>query len=164
MKRSSRSVNKVVVFIIVMHFLVHLLVGILAALSLNLPPVWFFIFIVASVAIDLDHFLEWNKFFKPRDRDALINPAKFSKDINYRTLQQSLHIFHTFEILALIFILSNYFYFFWIVGLAFSLHIIFDAIGNIWNRNIMHKGKEGWLKYWFLTRYILKRDVYTHQK
>jgi len=153
-----------VVFVLEMHFIVHLFVGIIVGLALHLPSTYLIIFIVASVAIDIDHFLEWrtiSRFF--RRKSFLFNPVKFNNQANYVTLQKSLHIFHTFEIIILIFFLGAIYYVFYIIGLAFSVHLLFDALGDIINRNVLRKGKTGWLKYWFLAHYIRKGSLYNRE-
>ncbi|MDO8467909.1 MAG: hypothetical protein Q7S56_03110 [Nanoarchaeota archaeon] len=146
-----------------MHIITHLLVGIVFALILGLNLPFVVIFILASVLIDLDHITDMGLPKKRKLKSAdLWNPKRY-REYNYQSGQKSMHLFHTFEFLTLIFILGLYFQTIFVIAVSFSVHILTDAIGNIWNRNINKVGGEDWIKYWFIIYYLNKRTIYNKE-
>ncbi len=135
-----------------MHFLTHFGAAIAFAMYFNVThPL---IFVMSSVLIDLDHVYEIvaSKDFK---KAHIYNIFSFNT-INYIEPQKQIHILHTFEILALLFVLGNFHFIFKWIFLGFLFHMMLDAIGNVYNRNFKKYGAKNWLKHWFLTYYLLK--------
>jgi hypothetical protein len=143
-----------------MHLIIHLIIGILAGIALGLTGNPFWIFILASFLIDLDHITELNsKSFTKESIKKAFHPIRY-RDHNYDRPQKSLHLFHSFEFIALLYLISLFYSpVFWIAN-AFLLHLSTDAAGNIWNRNIKKSKEKDWVKYWFVTYYMMKGSIY----
>jgi len=145
-----------------MHTISHLIIGIVFALILKLSPSSAIIFILASIITDIDHILELKVINKNFKLEHLFNTKKYKK-LSYESPQRTLHIFHTFEIILFLFIISFFYYpIFW-VATAFLIHLLFDSIGNIRNRNFGKAGGNDWIKYWFLVYYIKKKSIYNKE-
>lgn len=135
-----------------MHFITHLLLAL--PFGFVLKPLDAIIFILSAVLVDLDHvyYIMKAKQFK---KNMIYNVFSF-RDFNYHWQQYKVHVFHTFETLAVLFVLGNFSGFFYLMFLGFSFHMAVDALGNIVNRNIGTAGGEDWIKNWFFTYHILK--------
>lgn len=144
-----------------MHTFTHLLIGAIIGLMARLESGALLIFILASVLIDIDHVLDYKAPRKVvrKGKNHLLDAIGYRK-VNYLTPQRSLHFFHTFEILALLFLIGSFIPWVLWVALAFTIHIATDALGNVWNRNIGTSGGKDWIKYWFLTYYIIRGTFY----
>ncbi|MFA5061125.1 MAG: hypothetical protein WC494_02330 [Candidatus Pacearchaeota archaeon] len=145
-----------------MHSLIHLVIAFVLGISFQLDFLSFLIFVISSIIIDLDHVLELKKVRRTYLKKYLFHPRRFKKQ-NYQSPQKSLHIFHTCEIILLLFILSIFYPIIFWIATSFSIHLLTDALGNFWNRNIGNAGGEDWIKYWFLTYYLLKGSVYNKE-
>ena len=123
-----------------MHTLNHLIIGVLAAWVFHLPLPLATLFILASILIDIDHMTELKILDKcTLDKRGVYN-LKAYKDVCYGKGQKSMHLFHTVEFMAILGILSFFFVpLFWI-WVAFAIHLLTDAWGNILNRNIGERG------------------------
>ena len=139
-----------------MHTLIHLLIAILIAFILGLAALPLSVFLLASILIDIDHILEI-KYIKKVKKKFIFNPLKS----NYETLQRSLHLFHTFEIITLLLIISIFIPIVFYISLAFIIHLLIDAIGNLMNKNYKNKN---WIKYWFLFYYIKNKSLFNKEK
>lgn len=135
-----------------MHFITHLFGAIIFAYGLNLSHP--FIFIISAVLIDLDHIYEVLRH-RAFERQMMYNILSF-RQLNYIEPQKRVHLLHTFEVLAILFILGNFFPIIKWVFLGFSLHMAMDAVGNLFNRNFGKSGAKDWIKHWFLAYYIFK--------
>ncbi|HLP80319.1 MAG TPA: hypothetical protein VK158_06810 [Acidobacteriota bacterium] len=135
-----------------MHTITHALAGILIVLLFDITGIWAAVFILASILIDIDHIADGKIQLNPKH---IVNPFAY-RQANYHGVQKAIHIFHTFEFMMLLLIISQWFSALYIVWCAFAVHIALDAIGNIWNRNIQDKGGRDWIKYWFVTYYLHK--------
>jgi hypothetical protein len=142
-----------------MHTFVHLFVGIIAMIALRLEGWPAVIFILASVAIDLDHIIELVRGVSNIKKHHVWKLGDFKK-ANYECTQRSLHVFHTFEVIIALFIAARYYDYLLYVAYAFAIHLMTDAWGNFWNRNLKKKGGSDWVKYWFLIYYIKKRSLF----
>ena len=142
-----------------MHMLIHAGIGILAALLLRLQSWEALLFIAASVFIDLDHIVDFKK--SGIQLRHIWNIQAF-KQLNYKTCQQHMHLFHTFEVITIIALFSIWWQPAGLIALAFAIHLLTDAWGNIWNRNIMKHAETGWLRQWFLLTYLLLRKDKKH--
>ena len=142
-----------------MHTFIHLFIGVAAMIALKIQGWPAVVFVISAVMIDIDHLLEIFKGVHNIKRKYVWDVRGF-KEANYQGVQRSLHIFHTFEAMLAIFIASRYFPILFYVGLSFGIHLLTDAWGNIWNRNVKKKGGADWLKHWFLAYYIKKRSVF----
>ena len=145
-----------------MHFIIHGAGGLIIALLLGLTSTNLIIFVLASVLIDVDHAIEIGIPKKKFKKEYIWDVKKY-KRINYESPQKALHLFHTFEIIGFIFILSIWIPALFLVGLAFSVHLCCDAVGNVKNRNFGNAGGKDWIKYWFLFYYIKKGSVYNKE-
>ncbi len=135
-----------------MHFITHFVAAIAFAAYFDISHP--FIFIASAVLIDLDHIYEViaSEGFQ---KQHIYNIFSFNT-INYLEPQKQVHLLHTFEVLALLFILGNFHFIFKWIFLGFIFHMALDAIGNIYNRNFGKSGAKDWIKHWFLTYYLLK--------
>lgn len=129
----------------------HIILGLIASsilyLIFNLSLFDVSLFFLASVVIDIDHYL----FYILRTRE--FNPVKLYKrhkslPINHKMM---VHIFHTIEftVLALLFSLLNPVFFMVLWGVLF--HSAFDLIDLFWRG--MKFGKEG--REFSMIRYLL---------
>lgn len=142
-----------------MHSIIHFIIGVSVALIIfkfSIPLA--VIFVLASVLIDIDHIVEM-KFNKAELKKIMVFDLKKYKKINYRTPQQYLHLFHTFEFMVLLLVLSLLYYPVFIVFLAFFVHLLTDGWGNFLNRNLGKAGGKNWIKYWILRYYIKNKSI-----
>ncbi len=142
-----------------MHTFIHLFVGIIAMIALGLSGWPAVIFIIASVAIDLDHIIELYHGVSNVKAHHVWDLGSFKKS-NYSGTQKSLHFFHTFEVIIALFIAAIFYLPLLYVAYGFSIHLLTDGWGNFWNRNLKKKGGSEWVKYWFLAYYIKKGSVF----
>jgi len=142
-----------------MHTFVHLFIGIIAMIALRLHGWPAVLFVLAAVFIDADHIIELAHGVSNIRRKYVFDVTGF-REANYRGVQRSMHIFHTFEFLTGLFIASAYYLPLFYIALSFSVHMLTDAWGNFWNRNIKKKGGADWIKYCFLAYYIRKGSVF----
>jgi hypothetical protein len=142
-----------------MHTFVHLFVGIIAMIALGLEGWPAVIFILATVAIDLDHIIELFQGISNIKKNHIWDIGSFRK-ANYDGYQRSMHIFHTFEVIIALFIAARYYVPLLYVAYGFAIHLVTDGWGNFWNRNIKKKGGSDWFKFWFLAYYIKKGSVF----
>ncbi len=146
-----------------MHTFIHLFIGIIGMIALGLHGWPAVIFILASVMIDADHIIELFRGVHNLKKKYVWDVRGF-KEANYQGKQRSMHIFHTFEVLFALFIASRYCLPLFYVASSFALHLMTDAWGNFWNRNVKKKGGGDWIKYWFLAYYIKKGSVFNVRK
>jgi len=146
-----------------MHTLIHIVIGLIAMIALGLHGHAAVIFFLAAVMIDIDHLIELLHGAHNLKTKYIWDVGGFRK-ANYEGVQRSLHIFHTFEFVVALFIAAKYFAPLFYVGAGFSVHMLTDAWGNIWNRNIRKKGGSDWAKYWFIVYYIRKGSVFNAGK
>ncbi len=142
-----------------MHTFIHLFIGIIAMIALRLEGWPAIIFIISAVMIDIDHIIELFSGVH-NIRKKYVWDVRGFKEANYDGVQRSMHFFHTFEVIIALFIASKYYWPLFYVAASFSIHLLTDAWGNFWNRNVQKKGGSDWLKYWFLMYYIKKGSVF----
>jgi len=142
-----------------MHTLIHLFVAIIAMIALGLHGWPAVIFILAAVAIDLDHAIELVHGISNIEKKHVWKMGEF-REANYKHIQKSMHFFHTFEAITALFIASMYYLPLFYVAISFAIHLLTDAWGNFWNRNIKKNGGEDWIKYWFIAYYVKKGSVF----
>jgi len=142
-----------------MHTFIHLFIGIIAMIALGLHGWPAVIFIIATVAIDLDHIIELVHGVSNINKKHIWDIGSF-REANYKDIQRSMHLFHTFEVIIGLFIAARYYAPLFYVASGFSIHLMTDAWGNIWNRNLKKKGGSDWIKYWFLIYYIKKGSIF----
>ena len=142
-----------------MHTFVHLFVGIMAMIALGIHGWPAVIFILAAVAIDLDHLIELYHGVSNIRKNHIWDVGSF-KEANYKHIQRSMHIFHTFEFIIALFIAARYYTPLFYVAASFAIHLLTDAWGNFWNRNIKKKGGADWIKYWFVAYYAKKGSLF----
>ncbi len=144
-----------------MHTLIHLIIGFLAAWYLELTGMAAVLFILASILIDLDHVFDRAQKNKTTSIKELLNPFVFARTKNYVEKQQTLHVFHTFEFMITIYVAAAFFPVIFTIANSFLLHILFDAWGNVWNRNFGKVGTPDWIKYWTIYYYIKRKSIHT---
>ncbi len=129
----------------------HILLGAIFSLvlyfSFNLNFPGLLIIFLASFLIDIDHYF----FYVHRMKNWSLNKASkwyFSLAKHHKPI---MHIFHTFEFLLLISLLSSIspFFFFLFVGVIF--HSILDITEMIYNNRLE-------VREFFLTRYLLNKN------
>ncbi len=140
-----------------MHTMIHLIFGAIIAFVLGLSVPMAALFVLASALMDLDHATDIRASRKNAFSMRDIFSLRRFREFNYRTQQVSMHLFHTFEFLVILFLASSLYHpLFWI-GAAFSAHLAIDALGNILNRNLGTAGGNDWIKYWFISYHLMKR-------
>ena len=124
------------------HLVINFIVGTILINLMNLSTPEFLIFLVAGIAIDIDHVFYYsisNRSLSPKKiKDRAL------KDTNI--MKPNFYIFHTFEVLILLYILSFNHDFFMMMFLGFGIHLLSDAIAYVrfYSRDF------NWVKHWSL--------------
>ena len=124
------------------HLIIALIVGFISYLKTNNP--WFILLsLVVSFAIDLDHLFD---YWMAVGVD--FNPKKFFK-INYFKVNKKVFVlFHSWELVIFVFLLSfvKSGWFFKTLALAMFFHILWDSISYKifpWDYSIIWRGLHG---------------------
>jgi len=146
-----------------MHTITHLVIGVILALFFGLNFPLTITFILVSVLIDIDHIIELKIPRRKKLKLDYFFAIKKYKKFNYQSPQKALHIFHTFEFIFILSLISFFYSQIFFVAIACLIHLWLDAVGNIWNRNLGNAGGKDWIKYWFLIYYIRKRSIFNKE-
>lgn len=139
------------------HIIYSGILSLVLAFGLNINPVFSFIFFASSILIDLDHLLDYFIFYYPKE---VLHPFYFLKEkVNYffscswyrQEPKKVLVIFHSFEIIALFFLIGTFIQgsvgkILVAISFGFAFHLLLDIFSNVLTKKSIKK-----IFFYFLT-------------
>lgn len=114
------------------HILLGAVFSLVLFLAFNVSPFNSLLVFLASVLIDLDHYM----WYVQRKKDLSLRRAYIWAKKHMNPPKPFFHIFHTIEFLILILVLSYFFNFFLFIFIGMIFHSILDLMEMIYNKQL----------------------------